>query len=330
MSEFDFVAIGDITTDAFIRLGDDVHADMHNDVRELCMSFGSKIPYESVTVVPAVGNAPNASVAAARLGLKSALVTDQGNDLAATEHRSALEKDSVNTQYITDHDGKETNYHYVLWYKDERTILIKHNEYDYKLPDIGKPKWIYLSSLGEKLEDYHEQIATYLDNNPEVRLAYQPGTFQIKLGYEKSKRLYEHAALFFCNTDEARSILNSTEQNGALLSQEMSKLGPKIAVITDGPNGLHAHDSTNNETWFMPPYPDPKPPLDRTGAGDSFSSTVTAALGLGLTLEEALCWGPINSMSVVQQIGAQKGLLTRTELEKYLKEAPTNYVPQKV
>ena len=76
--------------------------------------------------------------------------------------------------------------------------------------------------------------------------------------------------------------------------------------------------------------PDPKPPLERTGAGDAFSSTVTSALALGKSLPEALSWGPINSMSVVQYVGAQKGLLTREALEKYLREAPESYWPQKI
>ena len=75
----------------------------------------------------------------------------------------------------------------------------------------------------------------------------------------------------------------------------------------------------------MPMYPDPAPPVDRTGAGDSFSSTFTAAIALGLSPSEALAWGPINSMSVVQHIGAQKGLLTREKIEEYLKNAPEDY-----
>ena len=330
MEQFDFLALGDITTDAFIRLREDVHADMHNENKELCMTFGSKIPYESVTVVPAVGNAPNASVSASRLGLKSALVTDQGDDQAAKDHLASLEKDGVDTRFVDNQEGRETNYHYVLWYGDERTILIRHNEYEYTLPDIGSPKWIYMSSLGENLFDYQEEICDYLEQHPEINLAYQPGTFQIKIGYERSKRIYQQSDLFFCNTDEARSILESKERDGAKLAQEMSKLGPAIAVITDGPAGLHAYDSSTNETWFMRPYPDPKAPVDRTGAGDSFSSTVTAALALGLPLSEALRWGPINSMSVVQHVGAQEGLLTREKLEEFLKNAPEDYIPKKV
>jgi len=77
-------------------------------------------------------------------------------------------------------------------------------------------------------------------------------------------------------------------------------------------------------------YPDPAPPVDRTGAGDSFSSTFTSAIALGLSPEEALAWGPVNSMSVVQNIGAQAGLLTKDQLQTYLDQRPAEYVARKI
>jgi hypothetical protein len=35
-------------------------------------------------------------------------------------------------------------------------------------------------------------------------------------------------------------------------------------------------------------------------------------------------------MSVVQQIGAQKGLLRKAEMETYLEKAPVDYIPHKI
>jgi sugar/nucleoside kinase (ribokinase family) len=51
---------------------------------------------------------------------------------------------------------------------------------------------------------------------------------------------------------------------------------------------------------------------------------------LGKTVAEALSWGPINSMNVVQHIGAQEGLQTREKLEEFLANAPDHYKPQKI
>lgn len=330
--EYDFVAIGDIVIDAFIRLEEatvNTKENNHEEGRELCMRFGDKIPYEFVEEVPAVGNAGNAAVAASRLGLKTSLVSNIGNDRNGEVCLASLKKDRVSTNYIKIHRDKKTNYHYVLWFEDDRTILIKHEEYKYKLPDIGAPKWIYLSSLSEHSLSFHDEIIEYFKKNSKTKLVFQPGTFQMKFGLERIKQIYERTDIFFCNKEEAKKIFKAENIDDVSdLLKIICNNGPKIGVVTDGPKGAYAYNG--NDTWFVPPYPDSKPPCDRTGAGDAFASTVVAALALGKSIEEALSWGPVNSMSVVQQIGAQKGLLTRPELEDYLKKAPEDYKPRKI
>ncbi len=44
-----------------------------------------------------------------------------------------------------------------------------------------------------------------------------------------------------------------------------------------------------------------------------------------MSTTEALLRAPINSMNVVQYVGAQKGLLTEKELEEWLAKAPEHY-----
>ena len=124
---YDFLAIGDTVTDAFIHLKEvSAHIDIDKGSREICMKFADKIPYDEVYVIPAVGNSANASVAAVRLGLESALVSNVGDDYFGQECLDALKKEKVAAEFIKTHKGQKTNYHYVLWYEDERTILIKH------------------------------------------------------------------------------------------------------------------------------------------------------------------------------------------------------------
>lgn len=327
-NQLDFLAIGDIVTDAFIKLSEaEVKDCVNHERQELCISFGDKVPFDSVTIVKGVGNCANAAVSAARLGLKSGLVTYVGKDQYGKECIETMQADKVNTDYIEMQEGKKTNYHYVLWYGVERTILVNHEHYTYIWPNvIPTPKWIYLTSLGAGTEEYHKQIAQYLIANPEVKLAFQPGTFQIKMGNEALKDIYAHTEYFCCNVEEAHRILNTEEKDIKVLMKKLSELGPKIVTITDGINGAYGYDGTDN--WFMPIYP--HDPFERTGAGDAFTSTVTSALVLGKSLGEAMHWGPINSMSVVQKIGAQEGLVTREKLEEYLKNAPADYQPKKI
>jgi len=330
MEELDFVSIGDIVTDEFIELRSD-RAVVNNTLtgrKTLSMYFGDKLEYKGAVNVPAVGNSPNAAVSAKRLGLKTALVTDIGDDAGGEEIMAQLKEEGIDTQFVDVQAGKETNHHFVLRYGPERTILIKHEKYEYVVPDLGSPKFVYFSSVGEHGIDYHHEIATYVREHEGVKLSFQPGSFQIQLGHEALRDVYEACELFFCNKEEAQQILATQEGNVSELLKRMRDLGPTIPVITDGPAGAYA--LAEDGVWHMPMYPDPAPPVDRTGAGDAFSSTFTAALALGHDVPTALRWGPVNSMSVVQHIGAQKGLLTLEQLEEYLSKAPEEYEAQKV
>ncbi len=323
MKKYDFLAIGDIMTDNFIRLENpSAHVDIDRGEREICMRFADKIPYKEVYVIPAVGNSANAAVCASRLGLKSALVSNIGRDYFGEECIQTLKKEKVGTEFIKKHKDKKTNYHYVLWFEDDRTILIKHEEFSYELPRIDEPEWIYLSSLGSSAIPWHKILEEYLVRHPKINLAFQPGTYQIKFSQELLG-IYKKSKVVLCNKEEAQRILSTDQNEIKELLRQMRNLGPEIAVITDGTKGAYACD--RNECFYIPPYPDLKPPFERTGAGDAFSATLVSGLSLGLNLAEALTWAPINSMSVVQYVGAREGLLNRNKIKEYLEKAPADY-----
>ena len=324
--QLDLVGIGDVVVDTFIELIDAwIENDNPEKSRELCMRFGDKIPYKEEVTIYGEGNSINAAHAANRLGLKTGVITNLGSDDLGNQCLIHLNKSGINTKDIKIHKNKTTNHNFILRYKEDRTILIHHNQYNYSLAgNLAKaPKWLYLSSLAKNSLEYHTQILNFLERNPETKLAFQPGTFQIQLGAEKLGELYKRTEVFFCNKEEAQKILNTSETNISKLLEMMRTLGPKIVVITDGPAGAYVFDGIKKLYGQM--YPDIAPPLDRTGAGDAFSSTFTSALILGKDIETALRWAPINSMSVVQYIGAQAGHLTITQIEEFLKNAPENY-----
>jgi ribokinase len=329
MENYEFLAIGDIVTEPFIRIKDaEATCDLDQEHCKLSLRFGDKVPYESAEIIRAVGNSANAAVSAARLGVPSSLLTYIGDDSIGAGNIEELTKNSVGTSLVQTVAGMPSNYHYVLWYDVERTILVKHTEFPYALNmQMTAPKWIYLSSLASNSAEYHDQISEYLVVHPETKLTYQPGTFQMKLGIERTKRIYERTEVFVCNYEEAQRILNTTETDLKKNMDALHALGPKIVVVTDGIKGAYAREE-NGTMWFMGVYP--HVPFERTGAGDAFASTFTAALMLGKTVPEALRWAPINSMSVVQKVGAQKGLLTRPELEAFLEKAPADYQPKQI
>ena len=142
--QFDFIAIGDTVIDAFIKISvGHIQETAHG--RELCVPYGAKVPFDDVFILPAVGNSANAAVSASRLNLKTGLLTSLGKDTHGDECLEQLKKEKIATDFIRQEEGKKTNYHYVLWQGDDRTILIKHEQFTPTIPDIGSPKWLYLS-----------------------------------------------------------------------------------------------------------------------------------------------------------------------------------------
>ncbi len=316
--------MGDIVTDAFIRLKDaSVHCTINNESCEICMRWGDKIPYEFHKIIPAVGNAANAAVSAARLGTSAAFRAYVGRDAYGAQCIDVLKKEGVDTEYIEVVDGKATNYHYVLWYESQRTILVKHETFEYRVPTLASaPKWIYLSSLGDNSLPYHHALMDMLKKYPEAKLAFQPGTFQMTMGKEALAEVYARTDAFFCNKEEAERILGlPAGQDIKALLAAIKTLGPKIAVITDDTRGCYSIDESG-AMLHCPRYPDPRAPYEITGAGDALASTTTVALAQGLPLADALRWGSTNASAVLQKIGAQEGLLTRPELDAALANPP--------
>lgn len=320
------LAIGDIFTDAFIRLNES-YAHISTDDQGnkwLNLPFGSKPPYDGVDVVRAVGPSPNAAVAFSRLGLKTGLMAYIGDDQPGKETLEYLQKERIDASTVSVQAGLPSNYYYVLRYGAERTILVKNEDYDYTWQEPAEvPDWIYLSLVSKSAWQLHEDLIAYLEAHPETRLAFQPGTFHFEWGAEKLAAMYGRSHIVVMNREEAVDVTGKPYDSLKELADGLHALGPKIVVITDGPNGSYA--SYDGRLVTIPNYPDPAPPVDRTGAGDAFASTIVAALARGESMDTALTWAPINSMSVVQQIGAQAGLLDEESLRKYLESAPDNY-----
>jgi sugar/nucleoside kinase (ribokinase family) len=89
-------------------------------------------------------------------------------------------------------------------------------------------------------------------------------------------------------------------------------LGAKNVVITDGDNGSFVQDE-NNRFYYLGSVKIEV--VEKTGAGDAYTSGFLAAVLNGKPVEEAMRWGAQDSASVIQQIGAEAGLLTKTALE---------------
>jgi sugar/nucleoside kinase (ribokinase family) len=311
------VAIGDAVVDYFYNLEDaHLHANLDHLNRELCLNFADKIPVKSVTHVPLAGNAANFAVGARRLGLTTAFYTNVADDPLGKGMLEYMKKERIASEYITVNKDTDTLVHAVLNFQGERTILVYHRDWKYELPDIDS-EWIYLSSVAEDHLGLHEEL-TLLLKKKKIKLGFNPGTFQLRKGLRKLKRINEVSDVFIVNKEEAQLLLELKSGTVKDMLVGLKEEGPKIVVITDGQSGSFAFDGQ----YFYELEMFPGPRIEATGAGDSYSTAFIVALIYGRPIEEAMAWGSINAQSVVSKIGPQAGLLTLKELEKYVRTHP--------
>jgi sugar/nucleoside kinase (ribokinase family) len=317
MAKYDIISIGDTTIDAFIELHEaSVHCAVDHSSCQLCFSFADKLPYERLTILPA-GNSTNNAVGSARLGMKNAFVTAVGDDDHGKMIIRELKKEKIDTQFININKGVQTNFHFALCYQGERTILIKHNKFQYRLPKSLDTKWLYFSSMAAGTEKFHKEFEGFLKRSPKIKLSFNPGTFQMRMGATKLREIYKRTEILFVNREEAQLILKQQTRNIRTLLTGLHGLGAKIAVITDGRDGSYCSNGTN-KVWFLEEFVGPK--LESTGAGDAYATAFTAAIFYGKTIQEAMAWGTINGGFVVQFVGPHAGLRAKSQIEQYLKK----------
>jgi ribokinase len=318
---FDVIVLGDSCQDIFLVVNQDeahVYCELNKQDCELCFHYADKIPVEN-KIEAVGGNAANAAVSLSRLGLATALYTHVGEDRAGKHVLSELEAEGVQRDYFMQDVGDETNYNTVITVSGERTILVYHRTRHYVLPKLAPAKWIYLTSMKDGFDSIIPTLLEYCSEH-NVKLCYQPGTYQLRQKGDIITQLLHHTDLFFVNKEEAARYqdLPNTTPIPELL-QGLHGLGIKIAVITDGQNGAYASDGT--ATYFLSTLPGIER-KETTGAGDAFASATTAALSQGKSLPEALRWGLMQASSVIQFVGAEAGLLRTNQIQEYLQRYP--------
>ena len=138
MTRLDVLSVGDTATDVFIRLSD-AHIRIWEDDRGHWMDlpFGGKVPFEYAVTVDAGGNAANAAVGFSRLGLSTALAAHVGSDEIGRTMQASLEFEGVATHLMRFDPTQPSNRNFVLWFGQDRTILVRHELFDYHWPDLS-------------------------------------------------------------------------------------------------------------------------------------------------------------------------------------------------
>ena len=327
--DFDIVCVGNAKIDTFLTLREASRSlRLIKETNELCIKFGEKIAVDKAEILLG-GNAANVSVGASRLGLNAALIAEIGKDEFAQKIINTLAKEKVNVSNVKQTEGQQSSFSTIINFKGERTIFSEHvkRSHDFNFENIAT-KWVYLTSLGDEWHKAYEKTLN-LVKKTQCHLAFNPGTLQIQAGLKNIENVLLATDVLFVNKEEAAQISNfppalafgksrwragkflisnenDENKDMKLLLESLQKLGPKIVVITDGENGSYAIDEKENivkkeiiETEVV----------EKTGAGDAYSSGFLSALINNKSIDDAMDWGTKNSASVIGKVGAQAGLM---------------------
>ncbi len=314
----DFISIGDATLDTFLVLDESSSScSISKDKTLLCLNYADKTPIEHSTQSVG-GNAANVAVGLKRLGFSAAIVTELGDDFAGHILLEELENEEVDTTFVKMLKSKTTRYSIVLNYQTERTILSYYAPRSYTLPALPQSNWIYYTSLGKGFEGLQKKLVSHLSKHPNVRLAMNPGSYQAKHGLDAIMQLLPRTDVLFVNKEEAALMTGGRAKPIPAMLKSLYKRGPDIVVVTDSTQGSYAYDGEH--AYYMGIYP--VTPKAKTGAGDAYASGFLSALMSQKPIREAMKWGSANAASVIRQLGAQKGLATKSGIKKIIKEYP--------
>jgi sugar/nucleoside kinase (ribokinase family) len=295
----------------------------------LAFEYGAKIKSDQV-YFSSGGGACNAAVSLSRLGIKTAALLRIGNDQNGIEIKNNLLREKVETKFIQEDKKTDTSISFIVVDKKRGDRVIfnwrganRKLKVESKKLKVADQKWIYLTSLSDDWEKYLAEINSFVKKN-KIRLAFNPGSAQIKAGRKKLLEILKSTEILLLNRDEAIELALSGEgekqknknfNNPINLIKIIREWGPKIVIVTQGLSGAWVGDKEN--IYYA--RATSKKRIDTTGAGDAFGSGFLGGFILsGGNIKESLKYAIINSGNVVGHYGAQEGLVTLVKIKSQL------------
>ncbi len=326
---YDVITVGSSTVDVFAYTDKAESVKIRGVTTKsdfIAYPTGSKILIKNV-LFSLGGGGTNAATTFSRMGLKTGYIGKVGSDDNGKHIMKFLEENNID---FLGAKGKGTSgYSFILDSSEhERTILVhKGVNNDLKFEEIKlenlKTKWFYFSSMMKEAFKTMEKIADYAKKN-NIKIAFNPSSYLIELGYGYLKNIIEKTAVFIVNKEEAAMLVKPGTITEML--KELKNKGPEMVIITDGEKGARFYDGKN---YYVVGVHDINV-IETTGVGDAFSSAFVAGLIKKDDVEFALKLAMANAESVLQHNGAKKGVLAWKEAEKSVKENPVSVEKKKI
>jgi len=326
---FDIISIGSATRDGFFE---GIPFIIVKDKR-FRVGKGIALPYSGKVKVPKAtfttgGGGTNTAVTFTRQELKTACIFRVGKDVSGEEVIKNLKAEGIDVSYVQIDLKTPTAYSVIfLTQSGERTILsykgagenISEKEIPWKKL---KTRWLYLNSLGGNLNLLKKALKFASENK--IFIAANPGGGELK-NLKKHKELLKYFDIFIVNQEEASYLTDIPYHKEKGVFKKLDALIQGLVVMTKGPKGVSVSDG--KILWQAGVYRE-KRIVDRTGAGDAFSSGFVSVFVnekiqknkyrdiFNLNkIEQAIKIGSANGTSVVEYVGAKTGILTKKQIK---------------
>lgn len=311
----DVVCVGGITQDIFfysdqLQEFDNPKKDP-NCLRLLSAELGAKILGKKM--IRAVGGgASNSAINFSNLGLKTSIISAVGSDPFGLSAINYFSENDINCSSIKIIKNKETALSFLL----SNSVSGNHTVFAYdgakedlllSIDDLKKhnPRWLYVTSLSNNWQKVFKNIRAFLETS-DCKLVWNPGVAQLIAGKDVLKKYIEMCDIFVLNRDEATQLVAEGKNLSVNeILERVGGLGANINVMTDGPSGVYV--TVGKQRFFEPALSNLKP-INTTGAGDAFSSTLVASLHKGVSLQLAMRYAVRQSSNILKSVGAQAGL----------------------
>lgn len=275
------------------------------------------------------GSATNVAVAAAKYGLKSAVITRTGADSFGRYLQNELTRLGVDNRFVSEVKGLNTPVVFceiyppddfpLYFYRDPIApdLIINANELDLDAISQAKIYWSTVTGLSQEPSRNAHHVAwdarakkqhTILD------LDYRPMFWASKdLASAEVEKALSKVTIAIGNKEECEVAVGETDPIRA--ADALLERGVEIAVVKQGPKGVLA--KTKDEFVEVPPYF--VDVVNGLGAGDSFGGAFCYGMLQGWGLEKVLKFANIAGAIVATRLECSTAMPSFEEVDEILK-----------
>ncbi|MCW4457312.1 5-dehydro-2-deoxygluconokinase [Microbacterium sp. MPKO10] len=310
---FDLITIG--------RIGTDIYPLQDGVGLEDVSTFGKYLG----------GSATNVAVAAARHGLRSAVITGVGNDPFGRFCIREADRLGVDNRYIFVDDDNPTPVTFceifppddfpLYFYRKPQAPDLRITDEHLDLDAIRNARiyWSTVTGLSEEPSRSSHFTAWEARGRREhtiLDLDYRPMFWESPAAArEQVQKALEHVTVAVGNKEECEVAVGETDPQRA--ADALLDRGVHIAIVKQGPKGVLA--KTRDESVEVPPYF--VDVVNGLGAGDSFGGALNFGLLSGWSLDRILRFANVAGAIVAARRECSTAMPETHEIDEVLKES---------